>query len=82
MDAERNPAVAAATASAITGAHQHGQVHAGASGADLSDDLLSAIDQATGDGPVTEPVLAPAPSTADRPGAGAVPEVRQATGHR
>lgn len=72
--------VAAATASAVTGAHHHGQVRAGASGADLSDDLLSAIDQATGGAPGTEPVLAPAPGTADRPGA--VPEVRQATGRR
>ncbi|MDX2596631.1 MULTISPECIES: aldo/keto reductase family protein [Streptomyces] len=48
-------------ASAITGASRPEQVHANAaaSGVELSDDLLAAIDQALGDAPVTDPVLAP-----------------------
>ncbi|MFF7239046.1 aldo/keto reductase [Streptomyces collinus] len=48
-------------ASAITGASRPEQVHANAaaSGVELSDDLLTAVDQALGDAPVTEPVLAP-----------------------
>ncbi|MCP2360049.1 diketogulonate reductase-like aldo/keto reductase [Nonomuraea thailandensis] len=53
-------------ASAITGASRPEQVHANAaaSGVKLSDDLLSAVDQALGDVPVTEPTLAPAPCPA------------------
>ncbi|GGJ42277.1 hypothetical protein GCM10010121_061720 [Streptomyces brasiliensis] len=52
-------------ASAITGASRPEQVHsnAAASGVKLPDDLLSAIDQALGDVPVTEPTLAPAAQT-------------------
>ncbi|WP_405523307.1 aldo/keto reductase family protein [Streptomyces canus] len=48
-------------ASAITGASRPDQVHANAaaSGVELSDDLLTAVDQALGDVPVTEPTLAP-----------------------
>ncbi|GAA2595092.1 aldo/keto reductase [Streptomyces lienomycini] len=48
-------------ASAITGASRPEQVHsnAAASGIHLPDDLLAAVDQALGDAPVTEPVLAP-----------------------
>ncbi|MET9823890.1 MULTISPECIES: aldo/keto reductase [unclassified Streptomyces] len=48
-------------ASAITGASRPEQVHANAaaSGIHLPDDLLAAVDQALGDAPVTEPVLAP-----------------------
>ncbi|MGW0411899.1 aldo/keto reductase family protein [Streptomyces collinus] len=48
-------------ASAITGASRPEQVHANAaaSGVELSDDLLTAVDQALGDAPVTGPVLAP-----------------------
>jgi aryl-alcohol dehydrogenase-like predicted oxidoreductase len=47
-------------ASAITGASRPDQVHANAaaSGVELSDDLLTAVDQALGDVPVTEPTLA------------------------
>ncbi|MEV5955325.1 aldo/keto reductase family protein [Streptomyces sp. NPDC051987] len=52
----------AVVASAITGASRPEQVHANAaaSGVQLSDDLLTAIDQALGDAPVTGPTLAPA----------------------
>lgn len=48
-------------ASAITGASRPDQVHANAaaSGVELSDDLLTAVDQALGEVPVTEPTLAP-----------------------
>ncbi|WP_258308835.1 hypothetical protein [Streptomyces sp. NWU339] len=48
-------------ASAITGTSRPEQVHANAaaSGMELSDDLLAAVDQALGDAPVTEPTLAP-----------------------
>lgn len=48
-------------ASAITGASRPDQVHANAaaSGVELSDDLLNAVDQALGEVPVTEPTLAP-----------------------
>jgi aryl-alcohol dehydrogenase-like predicted oxidoreductase len=48
-------------ASAITGASRTEQVHANAaaSGVELSDDLLAAIDTALGDAPVTEPTLGP-----------------------
>ncbi|GGX78664.1 aldo/keto reductase [Streptomyces anandii JCM 4720] len=48
-------------ASAITGASRPEQVHANAaaSGVDLPDDLLAAVDRALGDAPVTGPVLAP-----------------------
>ena len=55
----------AEVASAITGASRPEQVHANAaaSGVELSDDLLTAIDQALGDVPVTEPTLAPAART-------------------
>ncbi|MBA2811703.1 aldo/keto reductase family protein [Streptomyces sp. KM273126] len=47
-------------ASAITGASRPEQVHANAaaSGVTLSDDLLTAVDQALGDVPVSEPTLA------------------------
>ena len=47
--------------SAITGASRPEQVHANAaaSGVTLSDDLLTAVDRALGDVPVTEPTLAP-----------------------
>jgi aryl-alcohol dehydrogenase-like predicted oxidoreductase len=47
-------------ASAITGASRTEQVHANAaaSGVELSDDLLAAVDAALGDAPVTEPTLA------------------------
>ncbi|WP_063732888.1 aldo/keto reductase family protein [Streptomyces sp. RTd22] len=49
-------------ASAITGASRPEQVHANAaaSGVELSDDVLAAVDQALGDVPITEPTLAPA----------------------
>ena len=49
-------------ASAITGASRPEQVHANAaaSGVELPEDLLTAVDQALGDAPVTEPTLAPA----------------------
>ncbi|MFE2508331.1 aldo/keto reductase family protein [Streptomyces naganishii] len=48
-------------ASAIVGASRPEQVHANAaaSGVELPDDLLAAVDQALGDTPVTEPTLAP-----------------------
>jgi aryl-alcohol dehydrogenase-like predicted oxidoreductase len=48
-------------ASAITGASRPEQVHANAqaSGVELSDDLLAAIDAALGDVPVRRPTLAP-----------------------
>ncbi|MEU5665142.1 aldo/keto reductase [Streptomyces longwoodensis] len=48
-------------ASAITGASRPEQVHANAaaSGVELSDDLLAAVDRALGDVPVTGPTLAP-----------------------
>ncbi|GAB3272987.1 aldo/keto reductase family protein [Sinomonas notoginsengisoli] len=48
-------------ASAITGASRPEQVHsnAAASGVELSDDVISAIDNALGDIPVTETTLAP-----------------------
>ncbi|CAL9277979.1 1-deoxyxylulose-5-phosphate synthase YajO [Streptomyces sp. SudanB5_2050] len=48
-------------ASAITGASRPEQVHANAaaSGTELSDDLLAAVDEALGDVPVSEPTLAP-----------------------
>ena len=48
-------------ASAIIGASRPEQVHANAkaSGIDLSDDVLEAIDEALGDVPVREPTLAP-----------------------
>ncbi|MEV7069688.1 aldo/keto reductase family protein [Streptomyces sp. NPDC093990] len=48
-------------ASAITGASRPEQVraNAAASGVELSDDLLAAVDRALGDVPVTEPTLAP-----------------------
>lgn len=48
-------------ASAITGASRPEQVHsnAAASGVELSDDVLTAVDAALGDAPVTEPTLAP-----------------------
>jgi aryl-alcohol dehydrogenase-like predicted oxidoreductase len=48
-------------ASAIVGASRPEQVHANAaaSGLELSDDVLEAIDTALGDVPVTEPMLAP-----------------------
>ncbi|MFF9409720.1 aldo/keto reductase family protein [Streptomyces anandii] len=48
-------------ASAITGASRPEQVHANAaaSGVDLPDDLLAAVDRALGDAPVTGPTLAP-----------------------
>ncbi|WP_405806315.1 aldo/keto reductase [Streptomyces sp. NBC_01187] len=47
-------------ASAITGASRPEQVHANAaaSGVQLSDDVLAAVDQALGDVPVTKPTLA------------------------
>jgi aryl-alcohol dehydrogenase-like predicted oxidoreductase len=49
-------------ASAITGASRPEQVaaNAAASGIDLGDDLLAAIDEALGDAPVKQPTLAPA----------------------
>ncbi|MFC8435046.1 aldo/keto reductase family protein [Streptomyces sp. NPDC057253] len=49
-------------ASAITGASRPEQVHANAaaSGVELPEDLLTAVDQALADAPVTEPTLAPA----------------------
>lgn len=49
-------------ASAITGASRPEQVHANAaaSGVELTEDVLTAIGQALGDTPVTEPTLAPA----------------------
>ncbi|MFF8971258.1 aldo/keto reductase [Streptomyces sp. NPDC014995] len=74
-------------ASAITGASRPEQVHANAaaSGLELSDDLLTAIDQALGCVPVTEPTLAPAAQAGvkHRGGLGlhpyfAQPEVQQA----
>jgi aryl-alcohol dehydrogenase-like predicted oxidoreductase len=48
-------------ASAITGASRPEQVHANAaaSGTELSEDVLTAIDEALGDAPVTEPTPAP-----------------------
>jgi aryl-alcohol dehydrogenase-like predicted oxidoreductase len=48
-------------ASAIVGASRPEQVHANAaaSGIELSDDVLEAIDAALGDTPVTEPTMAP-----------------------
>jgi aryl-alcohol dehydrogenase-like predicted oxidoreductase len=48
-------------ASAIVGASRPEQVHANAkaSGVALSDDTLAAVDEALGDVPITEPVLAP-----------------------
>jgi aryl-alcohol dehydrogenase-like predicted oxidoreductase len=48
-------------ASAIVGATRPEQVHANAaaSGIELSDDTLAAVDDALGDAPVTEPTLAP-----------------------
>jgi aryl-alcohol dehydrogenase-like predicted oxidoreductase len=48
-------------ASAIVGASRPEQVHANAkaSGIELSDEALAAIDEALGDVPITEPVLAP-----------------------
>ncbi|MGO4431509.1 aldo/keto reductase, partial [Streptomyces sp. MCAF7] len=48
-------------ASAITGASRPEQVHANAaaSGVALSDDLLTAVDQALGDVPIAKPTLAP-----------------------
>ena len=48
-------------ASAIIGASRPQQVHDNvtASGIELSDDVLAAIDQALGDAPVTEPELGP-----------------------
>ncbi|MFE1753148.1 aldo/keto reductase family protein [Streptomyces anandii] len=48
-------------ASAITGASRPEQVHANAaaSGVDLPEDLLAAVDRALGDAPVTGPILAP-----------------------
>ncbi len=48
-------------AAAITGASRPEQVdaNAAASGVELSDDLLEAIDTALGDAPVTTPTLAP-----------------------
>jgi aryl-alcohol dehydrogenase-like predicted oxidoreductase len=48
-------------AAAIVGASRPEQVHsnAAASGIELSDDVLSAIDEALGDAPVKEPTLAP-----------------------
>jgi aryl-alcohol dehydrogenase-like predicted oxidoreductase len=48
-------------AAAIVGASRPEQVHANAaaSGIDLSDDVLGAIDEALGDAPVKEPTLAP-----------------------
>ncbi|GAB2912075.1 aldo/keto reductase family protein [Rhodococcus aerolatus] len=48
-------------ASAITGASRPEQVHAnaGASGVELSDDVVAAVDAALGDVPVREPRLAP-----------------------
>ncbi|MFE6529957.1 aldo/keto reductase family protein [Streptomyces rochei] len=52
-------------ASAITGASRPEQVHANAaaSGTELSDDLLAAVDEALGDVPVSEPTLAPGART-------------------
>ncbi|MFH9434897.1 aldo/keto reductase family protein [Streptomyces rochei] len=52
-------------ASAITGASRPEQVHANAaaSGTELSDDLLAAVDEAFGDVPVSEPTLAPGART-------------------
>ncbi|MGY1427723.1 aldo/keto reductase family protein [Streptomyces sp. MN12] len=52
-------------ASAITGASRPEQVHANAaaSGTELSDDLLAAVDEALGDVPVREPTLAPGART-------------------
>ncbi|WP_430378755.1 aldo/keto reductase family protein [Streptomyces sp. B1-3] len=48
-------------ASAITGASRPEQVHANAaaSGVELTEDVLTAVDRALGDTPVTEPTLAP-----------------------
>lgn len=52
-------------ASAITGASRPEQVHANAaaSGTELSDDLLAAVDEALSDVPVSEPTLAPGART-------------------
>ncbi len=48
-------------AAAIVGASRPEQVHANAaaSGIELSDDVIAAIDEALGDAPVKEPELAP-----------------------
>ncbi|MEU2494978.1 hypothetical protein [Streptomyces sp. NPDC007883] len=57
-------------ASAVTGASRPEQAHgdAAASGVELSDDVLTAVDAARGDVPVIEPAVAPSaePGVRDR----------------